>query len=205
MVLYTSRARTLLYQGQPAEALPWLTKALPLALKGKRNAYYLSSIYRLLAQVSLEQNHLDRAKAAASDALKLVETAGNQEHVAAAQATLAQIYAAQGDAAAAKAMYRKALTLFEQVGILRTFDLASLGDAAADDELLRREDRAIGSGNGRAAGVDRTRLHVSDVVYTSLTITIAAAGCETEADENTGYWRRNSVRRYPHSHQLALQ
>lgn len=116
MVLYTSRGRMLLYQGRPAEALAWLTKALPLALKGKRNAYYLSQIYRLLAQLSLKQNQLKRARAAAMDALKLVEAAGNQEHVAAAQATLAQIYAAQGDAPAAKAMYGQALTLFDRVG-----------------------------------------------------------------------------------------
>jgi tetratricopeptide (TPR) repeat protein len=116
MVVYNNRGRMLLYRRQPTEALGWLTKALPLALKTGRNAYLVSEIYRLIAEVSLQQGKLDRAKAAAKDALKLVEAVGNQEYVAAAQSTLAQIYAAQGDSAAAETMFQKAMNLFKQVG-----------------------------------------------------------------------------------------
>jgi tetratricopeptide (TPR) repeat protein len=114
--VYTGRGRLRLYQGQPDEALPWLSQALKLALKQPGNAYRQSDIYRLLAQAGLQQRKLERAIAAANNALKLVEAAGNQEYIALAQATLAEIYAAQGNAAAAEAMYLRALALFEQVG-----------------------------------------------------------------------------------------
>ncbi|MFC1975670.1 serine/threonine-protein kinase PknK [Chloroflexota bacterium] len=125
MAVYTNRGRALLYQARPDETLPWLTKALPLALEqGKRNAYVLSDIYLLIAQTSLAQSKVDQAQAAADDALKLVETAGNQEYIAQAQATLALTYAAQGNSAAAEKMYQESLDLFEQLGcrggLLRT-------------------------------------------------------------------------------------
>jgi tetratricopeptide (TPR) repeat protein len=117
MAVYTNRGRAILYQGNPDEALPWLTQALHLAMeRGQRSAYVLSDIYLLIAQASLVQGKVDRAKAATDDALELVEVAGNQEYVALAQATLAQIHAGQGDSSAAEAMYQKALTLFEQIG-----------------------------------------------------------------------------------------
>jgi serine/threonine protein kinase/tetratricopeptide (TPR) repeat protein len=117
MALYTNRGRAILYQGNPDEALPWLTQALHLAMeRGQRSAYVLSDIYLLIAQASLVQGKVERARAATDDALKLVEAAGNQEYIALAQATLAQIHAVQGDITTAGEMYREALALFEQVG-----------------------------------------------------------------------------------------
>ena len=97
--------------------MTWLKIALPLALeRGKRNVYVVSDIYRLMAQVSLTQGKIDRAEAAVNDALKLVETVGNQEFVALAQAMLGQVYAAKDYAAQAETMYQQALALFEQIG-----------------------------------------------------------------------------------------
>jgi tetratricopeptide (TPR) repeat protein len=112
-----NRGRALLDQGQSSQALPLLSKALRLALeRTKRSGYMLGPIYLLIARASLELGELDRARTVANDALKMVETAGNQEYMAQAQATLAQIHAAQGDPATAQTMYEQALTLFEQVG-----------------------------------------------------------------------------------------
>jgi serine/threonine protein kinase/tetratricopeptide (TPR) repeat protein len=117
MAVYANQGRAFLYQGNSDEALPLLTQALHLAMeRGQRSAYVLSDIYLLIAQASLGQGKVKRARAATDDALKLVEAAGNQEHVALAQATLAQVHAAQGDSSAAEAMYQQALTLFEQIG-----------------------------------------------------------------------------------------
>ena len=112
-----NRGRALLDQGQSSQALPLLSKALRLALeRTKRSGYMLGPIYLLIARASLELGELDRARTVANDALKMVESAGNQEYMAQAQATLAQIHAAQGDPATAETLYEQALTLFEQVG-----------------------------------------------------------------------------------------
>ncbi|MBN1995251.1 MAG: tetratricopeptide repeat protein [Anaerolineae bacterium] len=117
MIVYANQGRAILHQGRPDEALPRLAKALQLAKeRGKPSVHVLSDIYLLITQASLAQGKIDRARAAADDALKLVETGGNQEHIAQAQAVLGQIHSAQGDLAAAEAMYQRALTLFEQVG-----------------------------------------------------------------------------------------
>ena len=74
IITYKNYGRTLLAQNQPDEALPWLTKALQLALRlGKHRAYGLSDIYLLIAQATLQRGQLDVARSAADDALKLVE------------------------------------------------------------------------------------------------------------------------------------
>ncbi len=117
MTVSINRGRVMLYQQRPEKALRLLTKSMRLALEmGKRSAYTLSEIYLLNAQASLARNHLDRAQAAASDALKLVEAIGNREHVALARTVMAQIYATQGNIALAEPTFKKALALCEQVG-----------------------------------------------------------------------------------------
>jgi serine/threonine protein kinase/tetratricopeptide (TPR) repeat protein len=123
--VYTNQGRLFLFQKQVGEAMTWLKIALPLALqRGKRNVYVVSEIYRLIAEASLAQGNIDRAAAAANDALKLVEPVGNQEFVALIQATLGQVYAAKSDAAKAGESYQKALALLEQlgcrIGLIRT-------------------------------------------------------------------------------------
>lgn len=154
--VYTGRGRLRLYQSHPDEALPWLSQALKLAVKQSGNAYRQSDIYRLLAQAGLQQRKLERARAAANNALNLVEAAGNQEYIALAQATLAEIYAAQGNAAAAEAMYLRALALFEQVGhragwlraqVSYARFLAKQGEterAAALERVARQEAEQVG-------------------------------------------------------------
>ncbi|MBN1219901.1 MAG: protein kinase [Anaerolineae bacterium] len=115
--VYANQGRMLLYQGQPDKALPLLTKALHLLSEvGRRHPYILSEIYLLMAQVSLAQGKIDRAKAAADDALQLVEDAENREYINLAEATLAQIYAAKGDTTAAETMYEQALVRSQQFG-----------------------------------------------------------------------------------------
>jgi len=115
MVVHTEQGRALLAQGQAAESLPILGEAMRLAQElGKQSSYGLGDIYLLIAQAELAQNQLGQARDAVENALKLVESAGNQEYIAAGWATLAQILAAQGNPAAE--MYQKALKLFENIG-----------------------------------------------------------------------------------------
>jgi tetratricopeptide (TPR) repeat protein len=123
--VYTNQGRLFLFQQQANEAMTWLKIALPLALqRGNRNVYVISEIYRLMAKASLAQGKIERAEAAANDALKLVENVGNQEFVALSQASLAQIYAAQNEATKAEDFFQKALALFEEtgcrIGVVRT-------------------------------------------------------------------------------------
>jgi tetratricopeptide (TPR) repeat protein len=125
IVVYTNQGRIRLYQNQPNQAFPILIEALHLAMEiGKWTAYGLADIYLLIAQIKLAQGELERANAATTQALKLVETAGNQEFIARGQAMLAQIQAAQGQQAQAEQMYQKAVKLFKQIGspagVLRT-------------------------------------------------------------------------------------
>lgn len=117
VALYTTWSRGLLYQGLAEESLTLLNQALPPTMElNKHRADILSDFYLLIAQASLAAGKLNRARSAAENALKLVEPAGNMEYAAYAQAALAQIYAAQGEAVAAGMWYQKALALFERVG-----------------------------------------------------------------------------------------
>lgn len=117
VAIYTTWGRVLLYQGLPEESLALLNQALPPTMElSKHRAHILSDFYLLIAQASLAVGKLDRARSAAENALKLVEPVGNMEYAAHAQGTLAQIYAAQGEAVAAGMWYQKALTLFERLG-----------------------------------------------------------------------------------------
>jgi predicted ATPase/phosphoribosyl 1,2-cyclic phosphodiesterase/anti-anti-sigma regulatory factor len=125
MTVFANQARLALRRGRVSEAQPLLDKALGQA----RNltsppSYVLGGVYLAVAQAHLQQGHWAQARAAADQALREVEPAGNLEYVALVQATLAQIHAAQGDQALAETFYQKALTLFEQIGssghLLRT-------------------------------------------------------------------------------------
>lgn len=117
LFVYTSQGRLFLRQRQTAKALKVLRQALDQAQKlSKPMAYAISDVYLLMAEACLQRNDLRRAKAAAQDALNLVKGAGNQEVIATAQATLARVYAAEGDNDAAETLYQRALTLFERVG-----------------------------------------------------------------------------------------
>ncbi len=125
MVVYTEQSRTMLRQGQADQSLPLLGKAMRLAQElGKKNSYGLGDIYLLVAQAGLIDNQTERAQVAVDNALKLVETAGNQEYIAAGYALLAQIYVAKNEPDMADKTYTRAITLFEQVGspagLLRT-------------------------------------------------------------------------------------
>jgi tetratricopeptide (TPR) repeat protein len=147
MVIYAEQGRLMLRQGKTGEVLPLLTKALNLAQEiKKRTAYGLADIYLLIAQASIAEGKLGRAKAITDEALKLGRAAGNREYIAIGQATMAQIHAARGEPAMAEAMYKKALTLFEEVGnpagLLRTrlnyaHFLAGQGQTEAATELER--------------------------------------------------------------------
>jgi tetratricopeptide (TPR) repeat protein len=117
VVVYLNRGRVLCYQQEPDKALALLRKAFQAAKDiGEHSAHILGDIYLLMAQGGLLQDKLDLAKAAADDALKLVEGAGNQVHIAQAKVTLAQIYTRQKDLAAAELMYKDALASFEKLG-----------------------------------------------------------------------------------------
>ena len=125
MVIYTNQGRTYLHRGDAATALPHFTKAMRLAQEiGKWGTYGLSEIYLLTGQASLRLGKISPAKGAVSDALRFVQKTGNREYIAVAQATLAEIHAAQGENIEAEEMYRKALNLFEEIGnragLLRT-------------------------------------------------------------------------------------
>ena len=54
----------------------------------------------------------------ATEALKLVEAAGNREYMAMAQLTLAQIQVAEGDLAGSTHLHEQAIQQFEQMGSL---------------------------------------------------------------------------------------
>ena len=125
LVVYTEQSRTQLLQGNAGEAMPPLGKAFQLAQElGKRSAYGMGDIYLLMAEASLQQGQIDRAKSSMDSAIKLVEGAGNQAFVAAGRAVMAQIYAAQDKPVQAEKMYQAAIELFEKVGspagLLRT-------------------------------------------------------------------------------------
>ncbi len=125
VAVYTQQGRVSLYQNQPNDTLTLLNSTLRLAVElGQRSVHLLSDVYLLIAQASLAVGKVSRAKVAADSGLKLVEAVGNRVHVAENRATLAQIYAVQGDMATAETFYQKALTLFEQTGarsgLLRT-------------------------------------------------------------------------------------
>ena len=125
VAVFTNQARVLLLQNHPARALPLLFNALDEAQKLPHlSAFYLGDVYLLIAQASLQRNHLTRARPAVSTALQLVEAAGNMEYVAIGQLILAQIYATEDNQASADHHYEKALAMFEQagspVGLIRT-------------------------------------------------------------------------------------
>jgi serine/threonine protein kinase/tetratricopeptide (TPR) repeat protein len=157
MVVSTEQGRTLLQQGRVTEAVPLLSKALRLAEEfGKRSSYGLGDIYLLTAQADLALGEVERACSSAQAALKLVEAAGNRKHIAAAQAVLAQIFAAQDKRDQAQITYQKEINLFSQIGnlsgLLRTrlkyaYFLASHGDtkmAAGLEQETRAEAARIG-------------------------------------------------------------
>ena len=122
VLVYTNRARSLVYQNQPDQTLILLDKALAAAesLADENptglSAHILADIYFLLAQTYLLDNDIDRAKAAADRALELVKKAGNREFMAQTQIVLAQIYARQNDLAAAKIMFKEAVSTLEKLG-----------------------------------------------------------------------------------------
>jgi len=119
MVTYTNRGRVMLYQNDFEKALYWLTKALHLAQQvGKQTAYGLSEIYLLVAQASVQNGELERARAVTNDALKIVGAVGNPEYMAMTHAALAQIYQAQGDRFDAETAFQKSLALFKEIGSL---------------------------------------------------------------------------------------
>ena len=104
----------------------------------------------------MQSDAVDRAKAAARDALKIVNAAGNQEYIAVAEATLAEIYSVQQDELAAEAAFERALKLLKQIGarpgMLRTQlnyaqHVARQGDsstAAALAEEARAQAKKLG-------------------------------------------------------------
>jgi tetratricopeptide (TPR) repeat protein len=157
MVVSAEQGRAWLYQGQTAEALPLISKAMTLAEEiGKRSAYGLGDIYLLVAQANLALAKIEQAQAAAESALKLVQPAGNRKYVAASQAVLAQIYEKQAMPAHARKLYQKAIDLFRQIGhpsgLLRAqlnyaHFLAGQGDsqtAAALERQVRSEAAKMG-------------------------------------------------------------
>lgn len=117
MVVYTEQGRTLLAGGQIQESLTALSRAMRLAEQlGKQSAYGLGDIYLLIARANLAQNKLNQAKESVESALKLVETAGNQEYIAAGWAISAQILMAQANLDAAAKMYQKSIELYKKIG-----------------------------------------------------------------------------------------
>jgi tetratricopeptide (TPR) repeat protein len=124
MVVLTNQGRLKLREGQVEAALAPLIQARQIALDiNKRSAYGLADIQTLLAQGALAQGELEIAKAMATEALKLVEAAGNREYVAMAQLTLAQIQAAEGDLVGSAHRHEETIKQFEQInglpGLLR--------------------------------------------------------------------------------------
>jgi serine/threonine protein kinase/lipoprotein NlpI len=119
MVVLTNQGRLKLREGQVEAALPPLTQAREIALNiNKRNAYGLADIQTLLAQGALAQGELEPARAMATEALKLVEMAGNREYMAMAQLTLAQIQAAEGDVVNSAHLHGEAIKHFKRMGSL---------------------------------------------------------------------------------------
>jgi eukaryotic-like serine/threonine-protein kinase len=119
MVVLTNLGRLKLRKGQVEAALSPLTQARQIALDiNKRSAYGLADIQTLLAQRALAQGELEPAKVMATEALKLVEAAGNREYMAMAQLTLAQIQAAAGDLTGSAHQHEQAIRQFEQIGAL---------------------------------------------------------------------------------------
>lgn len=157
MIVYTEQGRILLQQKQPHEALALLGKALNLAQElKKKSAFGLGDIYLLIAEASLANGQLDRANDAMTNALELVEAAGNQAYIASGRAIMARIYAAKDKPNMAEKMYRSAMELFEKVGspagLLRTrLDyarfLAKQGQVKESSELeqhVRAEAASLG-------------------------------------------------------------
>jgi anti-anti-sigma factor len=117
MLVYTNRGRGLLRQGQPRNALLILRQAVDQAKQLRTpTAYFLGDMYLVFAQANLQCGNLSQAKDSTEDALSLVEVAGNEEYIAAALATLAQINEAEGEYSSANTLFERALALFEEIG-----------------------------------------------------------------------------------------
>ena len=117
MLVYTNQGRALLRQNQPGHALPILTMALDQAKQLRPpTAYHLADMYLVLAQVNLKLGNFGQAKASTEDALSLVEVTGNQDYMAVAQATLAQINAAEGESSTANTLFQRAIEHHSEFG-----------------------------------------------------------------------------------------
>jgi tetratricopeptide (TPR) repeat protein len=116
MVTRTNQGQAQTRQGQPRAALTLLEEATAIAKQiGKYSGYGLSEILIFKARAYLALNDLHRAQNALEEALKIVTAAGNQEYLAHAQLTLAQVLAQQGRDDEAQQLYQKTLALAQQV------------------------------------------------------------------------------------------
>jgi len=117
MVVLANWGRLWLRRGEARAALPPLNRALQLALEiGKWSSYGLGDIYLLLGEARLNLGEPDLAGAAITEALRLVETAGNTEYIAGGLALRARLLAEQGQADEARAVVMRARQLAQQAG-----------------------------------------------------------------------------------------
>jgi tetratricopeptide (TPR) repeat protein len=125
MVVDMEEGRSLLLQGNVNDAVLLLGRSLHGAREmKKRTAFGLGDINLLVAEAALRLNDLERAKSAVTEALALVEPAGNRKSVALGQAIRARIFAAEGQPAQAESMFTQAISQFADIGypagVLRT-------------------------------------------------------------------------------------
>jgi tetratricopeptide (TPR) repeat protein len=117
MLVFTNQGRVLLRQDRSGQALPVLRKALEQAKKLRPpTAYHLADMYLVVAQANLKRGNLSQAKASTEDALSLLQVTGNQDYVAAGQATLAQINAAEGETSTANTLFQRAIEQHNKAG-----------------------------------------------------------------------------------------
>lgn len=116
MTVLANRGRLLLRQGRPEQAREILNRAVQTAIEiGKWSAWGLGDIYLLLAETLLELNRLEQAETALREALRLVETAGNQEYMARGYALQARLLRQQGQAQTAAQQFERAIQTAGQV------------------------------------------------------------------------------------------
>lgn len=117
MVALTNQGQALIRRGQSGQALPLLVEAAGIAKNiGKISGYGISEIFIFQAQAYLNLQELKPAQKFATEALEIVTKAGNQEYIARAKLTLAEVRQAQGRAEEATSLYKDALELAEKIG-----------------------------------------------------------------------------------------
>lgn len=117
MVVHTNQGRAHIRAGNAEIAMPFLKKALWLALEiGKKQAYGMADIQLLLAEVHLAAGRLAEAEECIEAGLKLAQAGGNREYIGIGYGLRARLLKKQGDDVAAGFAHGQAVDLLLDIG-----------------------------------------------------------------------------------------